>query len=81
MSPRATPPTYPGNKETRALSAALAAAGGWAPCDGIEPTQINPATCSGCAVVAECGDLGRAARGTGTFGGERLVRGKVRSRS
>ncbi|UPL12191.1 hypothetical protein [Microbacterium sufflavum] len=29
-------------------------------------------------VVAECGDLGRAVRGTGTFGGERLARGTVR---
>lgn len=78
MSSRAAPTTYPGNAETRALSAALAAAGGWTPCEGVEPTHIDPAACSGCAVVAECGDLGRAIRATGTFGGARLVRGKVR---
>ena len=64
---------YPGNEEARALSAALRASGGWTPCEGQEPSQIDPALCSGCPVRAACGDYGRAARLSGTFGGVRMT--------
>ena len=60
---------YRGQAEARALSAALKAAGGWTPCEGVDPLRIDPAICAGCPVRPECGDYGRAVRGVGVYGG------------
>jgi hypothetical protein len=67
---------YRGNDEARALSAALSASGGWTPCNGLDPERIDPVLCASCPVRTECGDYGRAVRGSGTFGGARLIQGR-----